>query len=58
MALARALQSSPGMKPLLVAPAANDLPEPAATERARERVRERRIRGPNWSQPPREAKAS
>ena len=46
------------MMPLLVAPAANDLPEPKNVERARERTRERRLRGPNWSAPVREVKSA
>lgn len=36
--------------PTLVIPAANDLPEVAASERARLRSRERRLRGPAWAE--------
>lgn len=40
--------------PMVIALAANDLPEPKAAERARLRQRERRLKGPIWSSPPRE----
>ncbi|MDP1824844.1 MAG: hypothetical protein Q8L48_16430 [Archangium sp.] len=51
------------MKPLsplpsIVAQAANDLPEVPSTERARERTRERRLRGPSWSSPSHEARSA
>jgi hypothetical protein len=35
----------------VVVPAANDLPAHAAIERARRRERDRRPRGPIWSEP-------
>lgn len=37
--------------PIVIALAANDLPELPATERARRRPHERRLRGPIWSSP-------
>ncbi|HEY0881205.1 MAG TPA: hypothetical protein VGD87_06735 [Archangium sp.] len=40
--------------PIIVALSANDLPEAPSTTRARLRERERRLKGPNWSAPPRE----
>jgi hypothetical protein len=51
------------MKPLnpfpsVVALAANDLPAVPATERARERTRERRLRGPAWSSPSYESQSA
>lgn len=39
------------MLPILLAVAANDLPLIPPSERARERTRERRLRGPVWSTP-------
>lgn len=37
--------------PSIVLMAANDLPEAPSAVHARLRTRERRLRGPNWSQP-------
>lgn len=44
--------------PVIVALAANDLPEVPSTERARCRTRERRLRGPAWSSPSHEAQSA
>ena len=44
--------------PTVVVLAANDLPEAPTTERARERTRARRLRGPVWSSPPYEAQSA
>ena len=44
--------------PILVAQAANDLPEAPSAERARPRDRTRRLRGPSWSSPALEAQSA
>ncbi len=44
--------------PLIIALAANDLPEVPCTDRARPRTRERRLRGPIWSSPSHEAQSA
>jgi hypothetical protein len=36
----------------LVASAANDLPVLGSLDRARRRVRDRKLRGPTWAEPP------
>jgi hypothetical protein len=59
LATARRVLFSSRMKPIalplitIVEPSANDLPLSTTSERARRRERDRRLRGPIWSEPER-----